>query len=186
MSWEVLKMLTCAFQLYSYDCMRITFQEPGDVCGWGKRLNEIIKYLSLQTLLGLERFYFFFFEGVYFSRQVYWAILCRFLFRFLFFKASCKFFLAFNEHRLHCLAGLSEFLSISNILKIDFLHPTCCLSSPVIAGLLSYKITQCSRTCHWSKVSFDPCTNLVSHSGRVAAISAQIVRDCRVTRGFAV
>lgn len=84
---------------------------------------------------------------------------------FFFSRLPVSFFLAFNEHRLHCLAGLSEFLSISNILKIEFLHPTCCLSSPLIAGLLSYKITQCSRTCHWIKVKFDPCTNLVSHGG---------------------
>lgn len=30
--------------------MRITFQELGHVSGWGKRLHENMRYLSLQAL----------------------------------------------------------------------------------------------------------------------------------------
>lgn len=158
-------------------CMRITFQKPEDVSGWGKRLHEIIKYLSLQTLCqALVDFTFptlkeFFQTGIL-------STIMHILFQISFFQGSLKVFFQHNEHYAFVAWQDFEFLSVSKVLKIDFLHPTRCSSTPVpvIAGLLSSRITQCS--CHWSKVNFDPCTNLIAHCGRVAAISAQILRDC--------
>lgn len=71
--------------------MRITFQKPEDVSGWGKRLHEIIKYLSLQTLCqALVDFTFptlkeFFQTGIL-------STIMHILFQFSFFQGSLKVF----------------------------------------------------------------------------------------------
>lgn len=55
---------------------------------------------------------------------------------------------------------------------------------PLTAGLLSYKTSECSRACHWSKLNFDPCKNPISYSDKVAGSSAQIDRDGQITHGL--
>lgn len=142
--------------LSSYDYTRITFQDLGDVAGWGKRLKTWIP-VTTDPLSGADQLYFSLFTGVCSSGQVCWTVFCRFLLK-VFFNSSLKFVL--SELVLSSLAGRA-FWVFDYLWGTEdrlFLYPTCCVSAPSPCDCKTdklqkrsvFKVTSLEQTQLWS------------------------------------